>query len=141
MRAWSWCVSGSGNPRAADVAVFGDDGRVALVGSTAHGRRASGLPPVGRKVGGKARIVVRGRAAYEVRGGRVRAVGVGANTVKRAALRTALREVSRAHATQARPAFAAGAQAATAPTGRTLAGTGNPVDDAALTLLCSLVGA
>lgn len=140
-RAWSWCVSGAGNPRAADVAVFGADGRVALVGSTAQGRRTSGLPPVGRKVGGKARIVVRGRAAYEVRGGRVRTVGIGANGTRPAALKTALREVSAARATQARPAFAAGAKAATAPTGRTLAGTGNPVDDAALTLLCSLIGA
>jgi microsomal dipeptidase-like Zn-dependent dipeptidase len=140
-RAWSWCVTGSGNPRAADVAVFGTDGRVRLVGSTAQGRRTSGLPPVGRRVGGKARIVVRGRAAYEVRNGRVRAVAVAAKGTKRAAVRTALREVSTARATQARPEFRAGAKAATAPTGRTLAGTGNPVNDAALTLLCSLVGA
>jgi hypothetical protein len=139
-RAWSWCVRGSGNPRAADVAVFSGDGRVAFVGSTAQGRRAPGLPRVGHRIGGKARIVVKGRAAYEVRGGRVRAVITGAAGAKRAALRSALRQVSRARATQARPAFAAGAKAATAPTGRTLAGTGNPVDDAALTLLCSLIG-
>ena len=104
-RAWSWCVQGSGNPRAADVAVFGADGRVALVGSTAQGRRTSGVPPVGRKVGGKARIVIKGRAAYEVKRGRVRAVGVGAKGMRRAALKRALREVSGARATQSRPAF------------------------------------
>ncbi|MBE2317753.1 Coagulation factor 5/8 type domain-containing protein [Solirubrobacter sp. CPCC 204708] len=139
-RAWSWCVNGSGNPRAADVAVFGDDGRVAVVGSTAQGRRTSGLPPVGRRVGGKVRIVVRGRAAYEVRGGRVRAVALGGKGSTRAALTAGVREVSAARASQARPRFAAGARAATAPTGETLAGSGNPVDDAALTLLCSLIG-
>ena len=105
-------MQGSGNPRAADVAVFGADGRVALVGSTAQGRRTSGLPPVGRKVGGKARIVVKGRAAYEVKRGRVRAVGVGAKGMSRAALKRALREVSGARATQSRPAFTAGANAA-----------------------------
>lgn len=139
-RAWSYCVQGSGNPRAADVAVFGEDGRVALVGSTAQGRRAAGVS-VGKRVGGKPRIVVDGRSAYEVRGGRVRAVGVGTKALARdrSALRAALREVGAARATQARPAFVAGANAATAPTGRTLAGTGNPVDDTALTLLCKLI--
>lgn len=141
-RAWSWCVQGSGNPRAADVAVFGDDGRVAVVGSTAQGRRSGGVA-VGRRVGGKPRIVVDGRRAYEVRGGRVRAVVVATKALARdrRALRAAVRAVSAARATQSRPTFVAGANAATAPTGRTLAGSGNPVDDAALTLLCKLVGA
>ena len=84
--------------------------------------------------------MIKGRAAYEVKRGRVRAVGVGAKGMSRAALKGALREVGGARATQSRPAFTAGANAAAAPTGRTLAGTGNPVDDAALTLLCSLIG-
>ena len=35
-REWTWCVRGGGN----DVAVFGRDGRVAFVGSTARGRSA-----------------------------------------------------------------------------------------------------
>lgn len=141
-RAWSWCVSGSGNPRAADVAVFGEDGRVALAGSTAHGRNAAGVS-VGKRVGGKARIVIRGRSAYDVRSGRVRAVGVATKALAKhpAALKAAVREVSAARAQQAKPAFVAGTNATTAPTGRTLAGTGNPVDDAALTLLCSLLSA
>lgn len=138
--AWSYCVQSAGNPRAADVAVFGADGRVALVGSTAQGRRTAGVV-VGRRVGGKPRIVVSGRSAYEVRGGRVRAVGVATKAFarNRGALKAALRQVGAARATQARPAFVAGAKAATSPTGRTLAGTGNPVDDGALTLLCKLL--
>ncbi len=60
--------------------------------------------------------------------------------MRRAAVKRALREVSEARATQSRPTFTPGAHAATVPTGRTLAGSGNPVDDAALTLLCSLIG-
>ena len=97
-------MQGSGNPRAADVAVFGADGRVALVGSTAQGRRTSGLPPVGRKVGGKARIVIKGRAAYEVKRGRVRAVGVGAKGMqpRGAEARAARGQRSPRHAVPAR---------------------------------------
>ena len=38
--------------------------------------------------------MIKGRAAYEVKRGRVRAVGVGAKGTSRAALKRALREVS-----------------------------------------------
>jgi len=139
-RAWSWCVQGSGNPRAADVAVLDDDGRVALVGSTAIGRKTAAVA-VGSRVSGRNRIVITGRRAYEVRGGRVRAVGVATAKLARdrSALRTALRRVSAARATQAKATFVPNPEAATAATGRTLAGTGEPRTDAALTLLCSLL--
>ena len=42
-RAWSWCVRGKRNRRAADVAVLSTAGRVELVGSTARGRSAGGI--------------------------------------------------------------------------------------------------
>ena len=58
-------------------AVFGRDGRVAFVGSTARGRSAGGVR-VGARASGRG-TRVRGRTAYVVRGGRVIAVGRGSN--------------------------------------------------------------
>src|SRR5213079_1116530 len=83
-RAWTWCVAGTLNVDAADVAVLNQSGKVELVGSTAHGRSARGL-----LVGASARRVLGARSAgggvlfrrtrqgawvYALRGGRVRAV-------------------------------------------------------------------
>ena len=105
-RAWSWCVAGKGNARAADVAVLDDGGRVRLVGSTARGRsaggvpvgsRASRLPASARRVRGVAGVRVRrlGSASwvYVLRGGRVRAVATASRSLVRApvALRRAAR--------------------------------------------------
>src|SRR4051812_20128271 len=42
--AWTWCVRGTANRRRADVAVLDSGGSVQLVGSTAHGRLAGGIP-------------------------------------------------------------------------------------------------
>ena len=49
-RAWSWCVRGKRNSRAADVAVLGRGGRVGLVASRARGRVAGGVA-VGARAG------------------------------------------------------------------------------------------
>jgi hypothetical protein len=42
-RAWTWCVSGKRNSRAAQTAVMTKKGRVALVASSARGQRARGI--------------------------------------------------------------------------------------------------
>ena len=77
--------------------------------------------------------------AYDVRGGRVRAVAVTtrAFSFRRTALKAAITRARTAKA-PAPPAFAARAQAATY-TGRPLAAAGNPRLDDALALFCSLV--
>jgi hypothetical protein len=125
-RDWVWCVRGGGN----DVAVFGRDGRVAFVGSTARGRSAAGMR-VGQRTSGSG-LRVRGRAGYVVRGGRVVAVGRGAN------VRARLKRVLAARVRQAR--FVPRASAAQFA-GRPLAATGSASTDAALTLLCGLLSA
>jgi hypothetical protein len=137
-RAWSWCVAGAGNERAADVAVLSRRGRVELVASTARGRSAGGVAVGARMASG---LHVRGRRAYDLRGGRVRTVAVASRSLSRAALRRALRQVRSARATQARPTFAPNPSATAAVSGRPLAATGDARTDAALTLLCSLLGA
>ncbi len=125
--AWTWCVTGGGN----DLAVFGRDGRVAFVGSTARGRSAGGVR-VGARVGGRSGVRVRGRSAYAVRGGRVVAVGRGAN------VRARMKRVLAARPAQAR--FVPSASAASLA-GRPLAGVGEPRTDEALALLCGLLSA
>jgi len=153
-RAWSYCVSGKGNGRAADVAVLSAAGRVELVGSTARGRsvagvavgaRAASLRGLARSIGGGVLVRRAGRrvAVHTVRGGRVRTVAITTRALagKPAALRTALRRVDAAKATQVLPVYAAGeAETATrgALTGRALAGTSDPKLDNALVLLCRL---
>jgi hypothetical protein len=133
-RAWTWCVRGTRNRSAADVAVLTAAGKVDLVGSTAHGRSAGGIP-----VGGSARrlrgarsagrgIRVRGRYIYIVRSGRVKAIAVGR--------RSAVRRILSARASQVRPTFVPGT--ATRITGTTLAGTSDRRLNSALALLCSL---
>jgi hypothetical protein len=154
-RAWSWCVNGTRNARAADVAVLSDAGTVQLVGSTAYGRAANGvavgaaatrLARATRSVGAGLRTrpaAGGGSWVYVVRGGRVRAVAVAASGLARqpAALRLAATRLLAAQVSQARPGFVpSDAQAATrgAPTGRTLAGSIDPQLNATLSLLCHL---
>jgi hypothetical protein len=134
---WSWCVSGGG----ADTAVLSAAGRVELVASSARGRSAGGVKVGARVRGGAGVRVMRhsGHAwAYDVRGGRVRAVAVTtrAFSLRRAALKAALTKARTAKAS-APPAFTARAQAASYA-GRPLAGAGNPRLDDALALFCSL---
>jgi hypothetical protein len=123
---WVWCVRGGGN----DVTVFGRDGRVAFVGSTARGRSAGGVR-VGQRASGSG-TRVRGRSGFTVRGGRVVAVGRGAN------VRARMKRVLAARSTSAR--FVPSASAARF-VGRPLAATGSERTDAALTLLCGLLSA
>jgi hypothetical protein len=153
-RAWTWCVAGAGNERAADVAVLSDAGRVRLVGSTARGRTAAGVgvgAPARALAGTRAagggvryRTTASGAWAYAVRRGRVTAVATASRALARRpqALRAAVERLAAAGATQARRAFVPSASAAAAaagpPAGRTLAGTSDPRLDAALALLCSL---
>jgi hypothetical protein len=146
-RAWSWCVKGKRNRRAADVAVLGRGGRVQLVGSTAHGRSAKGVRVGDRSAQRRGVRVVRRSAKRAwvtlARGGRVRAVAVTTRVLSRRgkALRTAMARVRRARGIRARRTFVpneAQAKAAGRLAGRTLAGTGSPRLNAALALLCRL---
>jgi microsomal dipeptidase-like Zn-dependent dipeptidase len=151
-RAWSWCVRGARNRRAADVAELSPGGRVELVGSTARGRSAGGIA-VGaraRHLRGVARSAGSGmfvrrarRSAYvfAVRRGRVRAVGVATRALARrpARLRAAMRRLRKARATQAARTFTPNPTAGSARlTGTTLAGSSNPRLNRALALLCSV---
>lgn len=136
-RAWSWCVRGPGNARAADVAVLSRSGQVELVGSTARGRRGVGArsPRDG--------IAVRGTRVTVARSGRVRAVAVASPAVagRPNALDADVALLLRARATQAPRRFVPSAAEAALHgrlTGRALAGTGNPRLDAAVALLCGL---
>jgi hypothetical protein len=138
-RAWTWCVRGAGNERAADVAVLNRSGKVELVGSTARGRSAGGVG-----IGAPAGSLPRGGTfVYAVERGRVSAVVVASRSLARRpeALRAALRRLQAATASRAPRAFRpSAAQAATGglPAGRALAGTSDPRLNAALALLCSL---
>ena len=134
---WSWCVTGGG----ADTAVLSAGGRVDVVASTARGRSAGGVKVGARMRGGPGVHVRRhsGHAwAYDVRGGRVRAVAVTtrAFALRRTALKAALGKARTAKAS-APPVFTARAQASSYA-GRPLAGAGNPRLDDALALFCSL---
>jgi microsomal dipeptidase-like Zn-dependent dipeptidase len=152
-RAWSWCVRGKRNRRAADVAVLTRSGKVALVGSTARGRSAGGVR-VGTRVsavgttraagsGVHFRRTPRGAWVYVVRGGRVRAVGIASRKLARRPkqLRIAARRLLTATATSAPRTFTPSrAQAAARGKldGRTLAGASDPRLNEALALLCGL---
>jgi hypothetical protein len=151
-RAWAWCVRGTANLRAADVAVLSPAGQVELVGSTARGRAAGGiavtkpasrLRRTARSIGGGmfVRRTRRARYVYAVRRGRVWAVGVAAMSLTRrtAELRSAFRRVVTAPVTQAQPTFVPNVAARfTKLTGRSLAGTSDPALNRALMLLCGL---
>jgi hypothetical protein len=140
-RAWSWCVRGRGNRRAADVAVLSPAGRVELVGSTARGRSVGGVRVGARGLGNG--VHVRGASIVVVLRGRVRAVAVASRALagRPRALRADVRRLLAARASQARRVFRpSAAQAATAGrvTGRALAGTSDPALNAALAFLCGL---
>jgi hypothetical protein len=146
-RAWSWCVKGARNRRAADVAVLSDAGKVRLVGSTARGRSAAGIavgaPAAGLRPGITARRAGPVVWVYVVRAGQVRAVAVASRSLahRPRALRLAVAHLLSAKATQARPRFvpsAAEAASRGAPAGRTLAGTSDPRLNAAFAFLCRL---
>jgi hypothetical protein len=148
-RAWSWCVKGKANRRAADVAVLTRSGTVELVGSTARGRSALGAgigaraaTLRGARRSGPGLLVRRsGNRAfvYATRAGRVRAVAVTTARLaaKRAALRTAMRRVLQAEADN-RPRTFVPAEKQPAMLGRSLAGSGDRAVDAKMALLCSL---
>jgi microsomal dipeptidase-like Zn-dependent dipeptidase len=150
-RAWSWCVKGRDNRRAADVAVLSDAGRVELVGSTARGRNALGAG-VGarasavrraRRIGSGLLVRRTGRRAfvYATRAGRIRAVAVSTARLARdrRALRAAVRRVLRARADNRPRTFVpAEAQAKPRMLGRALAASGSRDVDARLALVCSL---
>lgn len=145
-RAWSWCVRGKGNRRAADVAVLSGSGRVQLVASTARGRSGNGAE-VGEASGaGDGVHITRSDGVAWIKvvdDGVVRAVGVASGSLAgdEAALRKAVALARAAKATQAKPRFipSAGDKAAAASiSGRPLAGTSDPRLNHALALLCSL---
>ena len=141
-RAWSWCVRGRRNAKAADVAVFSRRGKAQLVGSTARGRRAAGVR-VGDRVSRRRGLVRRGRFVHVVRGNRVRAVAVAARGLTRrpSRLRVAVRRLRRAKASNAPRRYLpspAEQESGGKLTGRTLAGTTNPRVNAALAALCRL---
>lgn len=150
-RAWSWCVKGRGNRRAADVAVLNRRGKVELVGTTARGRFARQIAvgdPAGavagaRAVGPHLRVKrSRGRSfVYALRDGRVQAIAVTrpALAARPAALRAAVLRVLRARASAAPRRFVpAKAQAGGQMAGRPLAGSGDRETDARTALLCGL---
>ena len=149
-RAWSWCVKGARNKRAADVAVLSQAGRVQLVGTTARGRSAGSVrigdaaaTARGRAAGGGLRVARDGKRAfvYAVRDGRVRALAVttAAFAADAKALRSAIDRVLSARASGAVRRFVpAEAQAKGSMLGRTLAGSADAKKNAQLALLCNL---
>jgi hypothetical protein len=143
-RAWSWCVRGKQNTRAADVAVLDRSGKVQLVGSTARGRSAGGVRVGDRRSGG---VLVRktrtGAWVASIKGGRVAAVAAAGRTLAAhpKALRAAMRRVLTAKASSQKKRFIPNAAQAGAKgrlTGKPLAGTSDPRLNAALTRLCNL---
>jgi hypothetical protein len=147
-RAWSWCVSGKRNRRAADVAELSKSGKVELVGSTARGRAGrrvdvgqttavSGARSIGAGV-----MLDRGRTnwVFAVRGGKVRAVAVASRNLAKhpKQLRAAVRRLLSARATQAKRVFVPATTAQSALSGSVLAGADDPRLNAAFAYLCSL---
>ena len=150
-RAWTWCVRGKGNGSKADVAELTAAGRVELAGSTALTRSADGIPvgaPAGRLRGlrsaGGGLFVRDGRSSsfvYAVSGGRVTAVAVATRALARSSteLRTAMRRLVKARATQAKRTFEPNSAAESARiTGATFAGSRDSQVNQALAVLCGL---
>jgi hypothetical protein len=150
-RAWSWCVRGKGNRRAADVAELSSKGAVELVASTARGRSAAGVPvgasasalagaaPIGggvfvRRVGGSVYV-------YALRGSHVGLAGVASRRLAHnaLALRAAIHRAGAARATQSRPKFVANPKAGAGLTGKSLVSS-DPRLNHALVMLCQLGG-
>ena len=142
-RAWSWCVKGAGNRRAADVAVLSESGRVELVASTARGRSADGVSVGDPSAAGDGVHVRRdGRVGWVrlVRDGRVRAVGVATRSLagRPADLTEAVARARSAKASSATPRFVPGKAKAAGLSGRPLAGSSNERLNDSLALLCRL---
>ncbi len=155
--AWSYCVAGRGNRRAADVAVLSPGGSVQLVGSTARGRtvrqvavgtsaRALQARAGVRSIGGD--VYTRRRSAsrvevFSVGAGRVQAVAVASRSLAQNAkvLRAAVAQVRRARASSVLPRYIPG-KAASQTRGQlrgfSLAGSPDPTTNAGLALLCQL---
>jgi hypothetical protein len=149
-RAWSWCVRGKKNRKAADVAELDGKGRVELAGSTASGRAAGGVA-VGnrasaldgtRSVGGGVRIAKGGPDfVYSVRGGRVDFVGVATGRLagKASKLKGAVRRARKAEATNAKRKFVPNPSPPAAQrAGSNFNLTSDPETDRAFQLLCQL---
>ena len=146
-------MRGRGNRRAADIAELSPKGAVELVTSTARGRSAAGVAvgasasqlagaaPIGGGV--FVRRVGRTVYVYALRGSHVGLAGVASRQLAAspARLRAAVRRARAARATQTRPRFVPNPRAGSArPTGRTLAGSGDPRLNHALVMLCQLSG-
>jgi hypothetical protein len=155
--AWSYCVAGRANKRAADVAVLSAGGRVQLVGSTASGRsvrkvligstaRALRALPGVRSVGGgvwKRRRSASRVEVFSVRAGRVRVVGVATRSLARDSrvLRAAVAQVRSARASSVLPRYIPGVVESKTRgrlRGFSLAGSADPTTNAGLALLCHL---
>jgi hypothetical protein len=150
-QAWSWCVDGAGNARAADVAVLSRAGLVELVGTTARGRSALGVAigsrrtVPGRSLGGGLTLLRSGSRSFvfSTRGGRVRALAVTTSrfAARAAAVRAAMRRVLSARASSAKRVFVPAAAQATKAArleGRVLATGADARTSRGLALLCGL---
>jgi hypothetical protein len=146
-RAWSWCVAGKRNAKAADVAELSATGKVELVGSTARGRAGqrvdvgqaaaiTGARPIGRGV-----LLDRGKTnwVFAVRNGRVRAVAVASAALAKRPkqLKAAMARLLAARASQAKRVFVPASPAQAALSGKVLAGASDPRLNAAFAYLCS----
>ncbi len=152
-RAWTWCVRGKRNKRAADVAELDVKGKVELVASTARGRSARGiavgsssrrLRGVARPVGAGIHVRRVGKAyyVYSAKSGKVRAVGATTRSLARSRkkLRAAFKRALAARAGQPSRAFIPASASAAQLRGRPLVGTENARLNRRLELLCSLKG-
>src|SRR4051794_2844700 len=127
-RVWSWCGKGG----ATEAAELSRGGRVELAGRVTRG---AGHSLHLRRSGS--------RVVFTVTGGGRRASGVATSRLAKhpEALRAAVRRLLKARATKVSRTFVPSRATASTVgrlTGRTLAGTGNPKLDAAVTMLCSL---
>ena len=151
-RAWSWCVRGAGNRRAALVAELDPSGRVELVGTTARdsvsprataGSVGGALPAGARPLGGGLFLSrsAGARRVYARRASEVRAVAVASPSLARrpADLRAAMGRLLAAHATQAPRQYVPSTLAKPGLTGRNLVGgASDPRLNHALLMLCQL---
>ena len=149
-RAWSWCVRGAGNSRAALVAELSPSGHVELAGTTARdtvaARAAAGsvggtLPADARAVGGGVFVSSSGGRVYARRGGEVGAAAVASPALAGtpAELRAAMHRLLSARATQAPRQYVPSTLAKPGLTGRNLVGgSSDPRLNHALIMLCQL---
>jgi hypothetical protein len=151
-RAWAWCVAGSRNRHAADVAELSKAGTVELVGTTARGRAARHVEvgqaapvPGARSIGRGVLVDASGgtRWVFVVRDRRVRAVGVASRTLasRPRRLRAAVARLLDARASQARRVFIpnpAASAARAALHGSVPATKDDPTFSATMAYLCGL---